>query len=192
MKTINTILALICIISAFSCKSQTYPLNTDYDNIPNYSYLKDLNNELNPYIGTYKANFQGKEILLYVVKEENKLVDRIDKKFYRDVLSIRYIVKGPSGNILQDTKNMTFQSDQIRYTIYSMRTRPDIGDLTLSYGGTNCGVGSGKIILKKINITQISWEYRPNDTILDSGRCPAGTDITIYLPETKDLIFTKQ
>jgi len=50
----------------------------------------------------------------------------------------------------------------------------------------------GSIELKKISSTQISWEYRPNDIILDDSKCPLGTDIKIYLPETKDLIFTKQ
>ncbi|MCT2409053.1 hypothetical protein NZD88_16010 [Chryseobacterium antibioticum] len=177
----------------FSCKAQqTYPLNTDFEGIPQGSYLKDLNNELTPYTGEYKANFKGNEIILYITKEENRLIDRVDKKFYRDVLSIKYIIKNSSGNILQNTQNMSFQPSQVRHTIYSMRTRPNLGNITFSYGGTNCSVGNGKIILKKINSTQISWEYRPNDIILDDSKCPPGTDINIYLPETKDLIFTKQ
>jgi len=57
----------------FSCKAQqTYPLNSDYEEIPNNSYIKDLNNELAPYIGTYKANDQGNEITLFITKEDNK------------------------------------------------------------------------------------------------------------------------
>ena len=93
--------------------------------------------------------------------------------------------------MLQDTQNMNFQPNQILHTIYSHWVEPN-NILALYYGGTNCGVGWGSIELKKINSTQLSWEYRPNDTILDSARCPQGTYITIYLPETKDLIFTKQ
>jgi hypothetical protein len=134
---------LILLVISISCKAQqSYPLKTDYDNIPNYSYLKDLNNELSPYIGIYKTSFQGKEIILYITKEENKLVNRIDKNFYRDLLSIKYIIKNSSGNILQNTQDMTFQPNQVRYTIYSMRTRPNLGDVTFIYGGTNCSVGN--------------------------------------------------
>ncbi len=194
MKTINikTIIFFSFFISFFSCKAQEYPLNTDFRNIPNYSYLKDINNELNQFIGTYNGVFNGNQITLYITKEPHKLIQYVDQKFYRDVLSIRFIIKNSSQTVLQDTKNMNFQSNQTQHTIYSTIINPYHNLLMLSYGGTNCGVGWGSIRLKKINTNQISWEYRPNDTILDSSRCPNGTDTTIYLPETKDLIFTKQ
>ncbi|WP_027381608.1 DUF6705 family protein [Chryseobacterium daeguense] len=194
MKTIKfkTIILLSFFISFLSCKAQEYPLNTDFRNIPNYSYLKDTNNELNPYIGIYKANYNGKEITLFITKEVHKLIDYVGQKFYRDVLSIRFTVKNSSQAILQDTQNMNFQSNQIQHTIYSTIINPYHNLVMLSYGGTNCGVGWGSIRLKKLNTTQISWEYIPNSTIIDSSKCPTGTNTTIYLPETKDLIFTKQ
>ena len=84
---------------------------------------------------------------------------------------------------------MNFQPNQIKHTIYSIGTRPTESSVGLSYGGTNCSVGNGLIILKKINSTQLSWEYRPDTTVF-TNPCPDNT--TIYLPETKDLIFTKQ
>ena len=89
-----------------SCKSQQIlPINTALDNIPNNAQVKDLNNELNPYIGTYKANFEGNEITLFITKEENKLEKRVSKQFYRDALIIKYIIKNTNGLILQDTQN---------------------------------------------------------------------------------------
>jgi len=189
----KNILFLIVLIISVSCKAQqVYPLNTDFDEIPQNSYLKDINNELNTYVGTYKANFQNKEIILYINKIEKKYFDMSSIKIYKDVLSIKFVVKNSSGNILQDTQNMNFQTNQVQHTIYSLGTRTLDNIVGLSYGGTNCSVGNGLIYLKKINATQISWEYLPNDIILDDSRCPPGTDITIYLPETKDLIFTKQ
>jgi len=181
----------IFIITVIGCNAQTYSLNTDFEKVPDYSYLKDQNNELLPYIGTYNANYGGNKITLFITKEEKKLINRIDKKFYRDVLSIRYIVKNSTNIVLQNTQDMTFQLNQSKFAIYSMRTGA-LGEITLSYGGTNCRVGNGKIILKKLNNTQISWEYRPNDIILNDSKCPPGTDINIYLPEAKDLLFTKQ
>ncbi|MGN7758362.1 DUF6705 family protein [Chryseobacterium sp. 22532] len=175
----------------FSCKAQqTYPLNTDFEEIPQGSYLKDLNNELTSYTGEYKANFQGNEILLFISNETMKFFKSLN--IYQDVLSVRYIVKNSAGNILQNTQNMIFEPNQLRHTIYSHGTYPSKNIVWFNYGGTNCKVGWGSIELKKINSTQISWEYRPNDIILDDSRCPPGTDINIYLPETKDLIFTKQ
>ncbi|MEY8758886.1 DUF6705 family protein [Chryseobacterium tongliaoense] len=194
MKTINikTLIFLSLLINILSCKAQEYPLNIDFRNIPNYSYLKDINNELTPFVGTYQGQFNGNQITLFVTKESHKLIDYVDQKFYRDVLPIRFIVKNASQVVLQDTKNMNFQSNQVQHTIYSTIINPYQNLLMLTYGGTNCGVGWGSIRLKKLNATQISWEYRPNDMILDSSKCPDSTNINIYLPETKDLIFTKQ
>lgn len=177
----------------FSCKAQQeFPLKTDYTQIPNNSYLKDINNELDTYVGNYTANFQDKKITLFIAKQNHMFFDRGKYKYYKDVLSVRYIIKNSLGITLQDTQNDTFQSNQIKNTIYSRWVESDDNKILLYYGGTNCRVGWGDIYLKKINSTKISWEYRPNDIILDSNKCPEGIDINIYLPETKDLIFTKQ
>ncbi|GAA4153755.1 hypothetical protein GCM10022217_09890 [Chryseobacterium ginsenosidimutans] len=160
-------------------------MNTALDDIPNNAHIKDLNNELNSFIGTYKANFEGNEITLLITKEENKLEKRINKQFYRDALVIKYIVKNISGSILQNTQNSS--SNQL----YSIGTSPSENSVILYYYGTNCGVGWGKVTLKKLNSTQISWDYNPNSTSIGDD-CPANADKTVYLPETDNLIFTKQ
>lgn len=176
------------IVNSISCKAQTLPLKTALDDIPANAHVKDINNELLPYVGTYKTNFQDQEVTLFITKENDRLEIRSKKQFYRDALIIKYIVKNSSGTILQDTQNISIP----KIELYSIGTKPSQNSIIFLYSGTNCGVGWGKIILKKINSTQISWEYLPNDIILDDNRCPPGTDINIYLPETKDLIFTKQ
>lgn len=190
MKTnIKTTILFSFFISFLSCKAQTtLPLNTSLKDIPANSYLKDLNNELNSYTGIFQGNFQGKSITLYISKIENKLQKSSQKIYYSDILDIKYIVKNSSGVVLQDTKNNNIPS----INLYSIGTKPYNNSAIFFYSGTNCNVGWGKIILKKISSTQISWEYKPNDIILDNSKCPSGTDINIYLPETKDLIFTKQ
>lgn len=189
MSTINikTIILFSFLVSFLSCKAQVLPLNTATSNIPQNATVKDLNNELNSFVGIYKANFQGNEIILYITKEENKLVKRIGKQFYRDALVIKYLVKNSAGILLQDTQNNNIPN----IYIYSTKMKSQ-DSVILIYSGTNCGVGWGDIYLKKISATQISWEYRPDDIILDDSKCSPGTDINIYLPETKDLIFTKQ
>lgn len=189
MKTVNfkIIVLFILIMNFISCKAQILPLNTSLSNILPNTHVKDLNNELDAYVGNYKSTFEGKEILLYITKEENRLVKRFDMNFYRDALVVKYTVKNLAGTILQDTKNINIPNVDIIST--KMKSQNSV---ILIYSGTNCGVGWGDIFLNKINSTQISWEYRPDDIILDDSKCPPGTDINIYLPETKDLIFTKQ
>lgn len=187
----NRVLIIIMFFIIISCRGQQYPLNTNYEEVPNNAYLKDLNNELNPYTGIYKANFEGNEIILYIAKETYKFFDLYSKKYYQDVLSIKYIVKNPSGIVLQDTNNMNFQSGQIEFSIYSIGTQSSNNLVIFHYGGTNCGVGWGKVKLKKLNSTQISWSYDPNSTSVRDD-CPSNADKTVYLPVTKDLVFTKQ
>ncbi|WP_288459881.1 DUF6705 family protein [uncultured Chryseobacterium sp.] len=185
MKKILSILLMTFLI--VSCKGQQYPLNTNYEEVPNNAYLKDLNNELNPYIGIYKANFEGNEITLYITKEENKLEKRVSKQFYRDALIIKYIIKNTNGLILQDTQNNNDSNNKL----HSTKIRVSQNSVDLNYSGTNCGVGWGIIKLKKLNLTQISWDYNPNSTSVGDD-CPANADKTVYLPETDNLIFTKQ
>lgn len=193
MKTLikKSLSLLFIAFLTISCKGQQYPLNTNYEEVPNNAYLKDLNNELNPYIGLYKATFEGNEITLFITKDIYKFFDLYSKKYYQDVLSIKYIVKNSSGTVLQDTKNMNFQPDQIKFTIFSIGTQPSNNLVIFHYGGTNCGVGWGKVTLKKLNSSQISWDYNPNSTSVGDD-CPATADKTVYLPETDNLIFTKQ
>lgn len=190
----NIITLIILIVSLISCKAQqTYPLNTYYEDVPNYSYMKDLNNYLPPYVGTYKANYEGKEITLFITKQDMYLKDygSGDRKFYRDVLHIKYIVKDLSnGTILEDNQNPT---DPKRNRIISLGTNDlDNNSVSFHYSGTTCRLGNGEIILKKINNTQISWSFDYEALLLIQGECPNYQNIKVYLPKTSGLIFTKQ
>jgi hypothetical protein len=185
---IKVLFALALIISLMSCRAQTLPFSTSFLDIPNGAYVKDTNNELAPYVGTYKANFNGFETTLYITKETNKLEKRSTKQFYRDALIIKYTVKNSTGITLQSTQNNNLNIGNL----YSIDTDPTENTVIFAYTGTNCNVGFGEIKLKKINSTQISWRYRPNDIVTTADKCPSTLDTKIYLPETKDLIFTKQ
>lgn len=182
------LISLTLLISLISCKAQTFPLNTSLSDIPNNAYVKDNNNELNPYVGIYKANFNGFETTLYITKVESKLEKRSQKQFYRDALVIKYIVKNSTGVILQDTQNNNLNIADL----HSVDVDTVENKVIFIYGGTNCRIGWGDVYLKKINLTQISWEYRPDDRVIMPGQCEGNLDKTIYLPETKNLIFTKQ
>lgn len=185
----TTLLFFGVLLSFLSCKAQTLPLNTFTEDIPSNAYVKDLINELSPYIGIYKAIYEGKEITLYITKQENKIEKRTKKTYYFDVLHIKYTVKNIStGLILQDTYNLNHPQIEL----YSLGTNSFNQTVNFYYSGTNCRVGWGRIYLKKLNSTQISWEYKPNSRVLRGSDCPGNPDLTVYLPVTKDLIFTKQ
>ena len=181
-------------MTLIACKAQQiYPLNTYYKDVVNYSYMKDLNNYLSLYVGTYKTIYMGDEITLYITKEDKMLIDtRLGgRKYYQDVLHVKYTVKKiTTGAVLQDNQNPV--NPDIN-EIISMGTNDlDNNSLALSYSGTNCRVGSGRITIKKISNTQISWSYYPNDSLFTNGDCPGNPDIKIYLPDTENLVFTKQ
>lgn len=192
MKKILSILMLITSMIACKAQQQIYPLNTYYEDVPNYSYMKDLNNYLPQYVGTYKATYQGNEITLFITKEDMHLTDYgpNDRKYYQDVLHIKYIVKDiATGAMLEDTQNQP----NVNNEIISLRTNDlDNNSLSLFYSGTTCGLGSGEIILKKINSTQINWSFWYEKQLLIQGECPNYQSVKVYLPKTSDLIFTKQ
>ena len=176
----------------FSCRAQQeYPLSTSYSNIPSGSYIKDLNNELDPYVGNWNGAFNGSQIQLFISKHVNKPFTKGGLSFYRDVLMVNYIIKDASGTVLQNTTSMSFPPDQFNHTIYSSIPVANNKGIFFTYGGTNCSVGAGRIIMKKISNTQLSWTYLPMSTVITDS-CPPNSDLTIYLPETENLIFTKQ
>ena len=187
----RNIILCIGVFVVLSCKAQqnSLPLNTLMDDIPQGAYVKDLNNELNPYIGVYKANYKGNEITLFINKVEHKFEKRTNKDYFMDVLDVKYIVKNSSGLVLQNTSGGNFPNIEL----YSLGVNSNDNSVTFYYSGTNCKVGWGSINLKKLNSTQLSWEYYPNSRIITDATCPPGTDTTVYLPVTDDeLIFTKQ
>ncbi len=172
------------------CKAQKeYPLNTSISDIPVGSYIKDYNNELNSYTGTYKATFNTNEITIVITKEIKRLMDFDPNfKFYKDALIVRYTVKNSSGIVLQTTQT----TNSPKNFISDISFNNALNSLMFYYNGTNCGVGWGKIHLKKLSSSQISWTYYPNDTTLTAATCQGNPDLTIYLPETENLIFTKK
>lgn len=184
---------LIGILLSTSCAAQqVYPLITATTGLQNNVHLKDTQNELTSFTGTYTASYDNRQITLYITKQNDKLIKFKNQQFYRDVINVRYIVKNSAGAVLQNTKDMVFSSDQHEHAITSKWVTDAGTKAVLYYGGTNCGVGWGTIFLRKISPTQLSWEYRPNSTLIDEARCPAGTDLNVYLPVKDDLILTKQ
>ncbi|MCY1661416.1 DUF6705 family protein [Chryseobacterium sp. SL1] len=175
----------------FFCKAQQIlPLNTSASFASEYSYFKDLNNELNQYTGLWKATIQDKTIILNISVQIKEPIVRFNKNFFRDQLFIRYEIK-ENGIIVESTLNKNFTND-IALSIKSAYSENNGSMVKLLFSGGNCSVGIGLITLKKINTTTLSWDYHPGTTTRNDITCPPNLDYNIYLPETENLIFTKQ
>jgi hypothetical protein len=180
------------LIISISCKSQNiYPLGTH--TVPNGSYVKDLNNELDPYVGTWIANYNGKKITLYLTKEINRSFKQPDlvSTYFSDALIIKYSIDDfSSGLALHVADNFSSTDETSKDFISSFAVR-SIG-VKSYYTGTNCGVGYGEIILKLLNATQFNWRFQPWSSTLTTENCPGNPDLTVHLPITNTLVFTKQ
>ncbi|MCY1661415.1 DUF6705 family protein [Chryseobacterium sp. SL1] len=181
-------------ITLLSCKAQqVLPLNGSVVNSPINSYFKDINNELDFYVGNWKANFQNKTMILKITKALHRPFEMLDKNYFQDQLIIRYEIKDINESVLQTTLNRSFtDQNDVKLLIESSGTESNGDIVNLLFAGGNCSVGIGEIILKKINNTQFYWSYYPGTTTRNDITCPPNLDYNIYLPETENLIFTKQ
>jgi len=168
-------LLIFLVINFCSCKAQqVYPLNTYPDDVQPGSYLKDLNNELDFYVGTWKANFQDKTITLSVTKQLHKPFEMLGKNYFQDQLIVRYEIKSTNGTLLESSLNRAFtDQNDIKLLIESSGVEASGEILNLLFAGGNCSVGIGDIVLKKINNTQFYWNYYPGTTTRNDISCPS-------------------
>lgn len=112
------ILAIICFTSA--CKGQTpvYTLGTNLpNNIPDGCYVKDNNNILNKFAGTWVFNQNGK---VFTVTLNKGLMVPIANHYRDDIQGkYKYIV---NGNIVVETENYTGNNSRIQTTFLNYGT----------------------------------------------------------------------
>lgn len=116
MKKIIFIIATIFVI--FSCKAQhIIPVEeaVNYRNTEggllgdrDYVYVKDINNLLNKYIGTWKGTYNSKNYEFKITKITD---DRVEVK--EDLLLMRYKIKDSSNNVIENTLNLSNDSPYI-------------------------------------------------------------------------------
>lgn len=158
----KTIFLFIILTASISCKAQqTFPLRT-YTDIPENSYLKDTNNELNDYIGTWKGTWNSKTIFITFKKVLNKYNPTL--KYYKDFIIGKFIVKDNNGNILFDNTNIS--DDQAKIKGFGLikntekylisYTDPDLCHMT----------GSARISFTDPTKTKLEWKYsQSNDWV---------------------------
>ncbi|WP_018674790.1 DUF6705 family protein [Riemerella columbina] len=183
-------LLIIALLLHTNCTAQNiYPLNTSALNKPQGSYFKDINNELNPYIGKWKTAIGNKLIMIKIFKRYKAPIEFLSKNYYQDMIVIQYEIKDKNGNLLETTLNNPIENK--RSLISGFTIEEDTGRLICVYYGKQCSLGNGFVYLKKQGNNQLLWSYYPQAILVtkeNENKCSG----EIYLPEGENIVFTRQ
>ena len=91
---------------------QIFPLNTPKIDRPNHAYYKDLDGELNQYIGTWKGNWNGKTIYLEL-KKIKYLYEGADPYYKDKILGERKIIASNGTVEIDRITNFDYQHSEI-------------------------------------------------------------------------------
>lgn len=163
----KNIIFLIVIITTLSCKAQMtavniIPLENKFDyheyemEIPDGAYFKDVNNKLDPFVGTWLGNYNGNTIELFVVKY---LYNSTIRPLSIDELLIRYKITDSNGTVIVDTTDLPNDSSYVIDGTYFLKNS-DVYEL--SYGGFECGQRGDLLIAVVNNGTQMNISLEPS------------------------------
>lgn len=105
----RNLIILLFLFVMISCKSQSsiYTLGESPTNLPNNAYIKDTNNILNKFSGTWKYENNGKTFTITLQKYKADL-----NGYYKDMLKGYYIYTNGSLTIV-DTSNYPINKSKI-------------------------------------------------------------------------------
>lgn len=104
----HLLIILVCTL-AISCKAQIYPLNTSPGDIPDNAYIKDINNELDKYVGVWKGNWNGKTIYLDLRKVKTYINIGTHPYYFDEINGERKIIN--TNGIVETDRISNFNSD---------------------------------------------------------------------------------
>lgn len=190
----NTTLILIFLSLIISCKAQVIgtleqfeecAMRPNHDegcpDLENITYVKDTNNRLNQFVGTWKGSYNDKQ---YEIKLEKK----ISYKFFPtsamswDRIIGRILVKDSAGNVIYNSMNKAdkdtyFSGDNFQRRSYIMTF----------VGNYDC-LESGNVFIetKLNNPNQMTLVYfQDKDGLLNPTKCPDFNSFVPLLPSQK-------
>lgn len=192
MKNFRPIL-IILTLSIISCHAQTVSLETlaqcQQENPPfqcpeNFSYVKDINNLLNKYVGTWKGTLNGKTYEFYFIKKENVGDDIKD-----DRLIGRFRVTNSTGTVLYNTLNETNDNET---NFFGTNFQPNLEAYKVYFVGNSECVEYGDVYLRIYPSTpnQMTLYFHPDNDITVEGSCPP--DFVPIIPYKKTIHLIKQ
>ncbi len=183
MKTI--FLSIVLFILTISCKAQTYPLRT-FTEIPENSYLKDTNNELQYYVGTWKGTWNNKTIYITFKKITNQYDNIL--KYYKDFLIGKFKVLDSNGLVLFD--NMAISDDDAKITGGKFKKVDD--KYSLGYIDPDICSMMGIILINFTNPTKTQMLFTFSDwTDIITSDCPYYNSNPFPEPLPKNIILTR-
>ena len=188
----SAILGLI-ILTALSSKAQqivpvekTIEYMNSGNGIPeNVTYLKDVNNVLNKYVGVWKGTYDNKKYEFRITKATEKL-----GRVTEDKLLMRYIITDANGTVIENT--MALLNDNY-LVIHGYYIEDNV--YYLNYVGKNGRCGQeGTIhidIVENSNNTKMRLGLQPEFVVLSTKECPNGAAAQI-MPVGRLVTLTKQ
>ena len=149
MLTINTsamknILMTLIVCNTIFISAQTIPVEgyVDYKyDIPDGAYIKDVNNVLDKFVGTWTGTYDQKNYSFFVTKVK-MYFDYV--KFTEDILLMRYTITDAGGNTIEDTTKLPDDHELVIEGQYM----DEGGKYVLDYIGREffCGQGGDVLI----------------------------------------------
>lgn len=174
MKKISLILLLFLANSNVCKAQQIIPTEHFYNlyingNLPDGSFsIKDVNNKLLPFIGTWKGEHDSKK---YEIR-----IERVTKPFFdavEDILLLRYNITTINGTLLEETLTVLNNND---INIKGAYLQNKIYVFTYQGANYDCGqsgqlkIGSGY----DNNPNKMGLFLSPDYILLDTTKCPNG------------------
>lgn len=184
----NTLIIITFILTSFF-KAQTYPLRT-YSTVPSDSYIKDLDNELLSYEGTWATQWGGKTFSINLKKVKKYFTHLDNNPYFMDVLIGKFKVTDSNGSILFDNTPI---SDDDAKIVGGKFFSPSSTKYSLHYLDIEiCGM-NGLIMINFTDATKtkLNWKFSDMTDVITP-------DCTFYnanpFPEPlpKNIILTKQ
>ncbi|QIY91900.1 DUF6705 family protein [Chryseobacterium gallinarum] len=183
----KNILSIICLAVFTGCIGQTVSLETmaqcnQFENCPNASYVKDINNSLNKYVGTWKGNRDGKNYEFNFIKKEN-----IGETQKWDMLIGR--VKITNSNGVVEYNNFDRTDGETKFTGFNFQK--NLKAYIMFFTGDKSGCidyGNAYLIIKPETPNKMSITFLPDYDIVTQD-C-SGFKTT--LPTEKVISLTRQ
>jgi len=173
------------------CKAQIYPLNHK-EEVPNGAYYKDLNGELDKYIGLWKGTWNGKTLYLDLRKNKYKLGN--DSNYiYRDMILGERKIINSNGNIEIDRiSNFDYQHPEFDGIGFNLK---NVNIKRLYFYPKNMCRKTATLDITNFTGNQMTLHFEYLPSIIDTN-CQHNAyvdqygDFPINFP--KDIVLTKQ
>lgn len=180
MKNIISLIIIMLFYLPFSCKAQTIATlqqmeecsnrpNRDKEGCPDLqdvTHVKDTDNRLNKFVGTWKGTFNGKQVELKLEKKED--FGKWDVKW--DQLNGKLKIKDSQGNVLFDS----FSNPENKANPYGNNFQRAVYEMRF-YGINNCN-DSGTVFIEikstPINGSKMRLFYSRDGNVVDTAACP--------------------